>query len=73
MVFFAPSFALLALVGKTIYLPVLLVASVKFGFCIINYAEFQSCLLTPFKGVILVLKSKIILYAFIFDRSYWSR
>ena len=45
-------FSFLVLVDKTIYLPVFSVASIIFGFCIISYAEFQSCVLKPFKGVI---------------------
>ena len=66
----ATSFSFLALVNKTIDLPVFLVASVIFGFCIISYAEFQSCLLIPFKGIILVLKPCIVLDMFIFNRPY---
>ena len=50
--------------------PSIFVASVIFGFCMISYADFQPCLLTHFKGVILVLKPYIILYVFIFDREY---
>ena len=68
----ATSFSFLALVNKTIDLPVFLVASVIFGFCVISCTEFQSCLLTSFKGVILVLKPYIVLYVFIFDRPYHS-
>ena len=50
---------------ESIYLPLFLVASIVFCFCIIGNAEFQSqCLLTPFKGFILALKPYIILYMF---------
>ena len=49
-------FLFLAPVDKTIPLPVFLLASIIFGFCIISYPELQSYLLQlPFKGVILVL------------------
>ena len=58
----APLFSFLALVDKTIHLPVSLITSIIFGFCTISYAEFQSCLLIPFKGIILV-KPYITLYA----------
>ena len=53
-------FLFLALVDKTIHLLVFLVDSIIFGFCVISFAEFQSCLLTPFQGVVLVLKPYII-------------
>ena len=66
-------FLFLALVGKTIDLPVFLVASVTFSFCVISHVEFQSCSLTHVKVVILVLKPYILLYEFIFDRPYYSR
>ena len=57
------------MVGKIIDLPEFLEASViRVWLCIISYAEFQSCLLTPFKGVILVLKPYIVLHVFIYDR-----
>ena len=66
-------FSLFVLIDESIYHPVFLVASIIFGCYIISYAEFQSCLLTPFKCIVLVLKPYIILYVFSFDRSYWSR
>ena len=43
-------FLFLALVDKIIHHSVFLVANFIFGFCIIGYAEFQSCLSTPFIG-----------------------
>ena len=67
------AFSFLALVDKTTHLPEFLVASIVFGFCIISYAEFQSCLLTPFISVLQILKPHIALYTFIFNRPYWSR
>ena len=59
-------------IRQTTHHPVFLAAGGIFGFCISN-EEFQSCLLTPFKDVILVVKPYIILYVFIFDRLYRSR
>ena len=56
----APSF-FISCTGRQNYLPVFLGPSVILGFCIISYEEFQSCLLTPFKGVTLVLKPYIVL------------
>ena len=46
---------------KTIHmhLLLLLVVSIIFGFCMIRNAELQSCLLTPFKGVIIIVVMKI--------------
>ena len=47
--------------NKTIHmhLLLLLVVSIIFGFCMIRNAELQSCLLTPFKGVIIIVVMKI--------------
>ena len=59
--------------GRQIHLSVFIVSSITFGFCIISYEEFKSCLLTPFKGFMLVLKPYIVFFAFIFEKSYWIR
>ena len=66
-------FSFLAVVDKAIHLTVLLIASIIFGFCIISYTELKSHLLTSFKSVVLVLKPYIIVYTFIFDRTYCDR
>ena len=71
--FHSTLFLSIALVDRTIHLSVFTVSSIIFGFCIISYAEFKSCLLTPFKGFILVLKPYIVFFAFIFEKWYWIR
>ena len=65
MVLHSAPFLFLELVDKAIHLTVFLAVNVISGFCIISYAGFQSCLLIPFKGVILMLKPYIVLYTFI--------
>ena len=65
-------FLFLVLVDNIIHLPVYLVASTIFNFGAIRNSNLVHCL-TPFEGVILVVKPYIVLYAFIFDTSYWIK